>query len=177
MINLLWRLVSFGTIIALLAFPLYADEPSVVHVQPNSVSAWLQQKSVPNNERIEIRLNNGTTLKGALRDYGSERMLVYIETIRPKNAMPLGETQIDDTSISKFRLRIGAANRGLAILGGTVGFFVGCIPGAAIAANDYGTKTTEKVVGPIIMVVGGVGGAWLGSKFGARKKITVEVAP
>ena len=170
-----WRLVLYPMMTAL-SFPVYAEGPRLVHTSPSGISVWLQQQSVPSGERIEVTLGNGTILKG-IRRYSSEEMVVYGEPSRQKNTLPSGETKIDYTSISKFRLRIGSANRGLMFFGGSVGFFVGALPGMAVAMNDYGSKTTENVVGPVIMLVGGVGGAWLGSKLGARKRITVEVTP
>ena len=164
------------TICVMFSRPLYAGGPSLVHTPPNGVSTWLQEKSIPSGERIEVTLDNGTILKGTLRSYSSDGMVLYIEPARRKKALPSGETQITYTSISKFKLRVGAKNRALAVFGGTLGFVLGFLPGFAIGINDNGSYTTEKV-GPIIALVGGVGGAWLGSKLGARKKITVEVTP
>jgi hypothetical protein len=170
-----WRSVLYATTIALLSFPVYADGPRLVHTSPSGISAWLQQQSVPSDEHIEVTLGNGTILKGLLRRYSSEEMVVYIEPSRGKKTLPSGETRINYTGISKFSLRVGAPNR--AFLGGFVGFLVGALPGMGITMNDYGSKTTEKVVGPVITLVGGIGGAWVGSRLGARKRITIEVTP
>ncbi len=104
-------------------------------------------------------------------------MIVYIKSSKQKSALPVGENQIDYMSISKFTLRVGAKNVRLAFLGGFVGFLVGAIPGMAITMNDYGSNVTEKAVGPIITVAGGVCDAWWGSRLGARKKVTIEVTP
>jgi hypothetical protein len=165
---------GYLVIFALFAFPL-AAEPSVVRVPYSGVLAWLQQKSVPTGERIEITMSNGTVLKGSLQRYSAEGMDVNIKSSSGKTSFPAG-TLVEYQNISKFQLRVGDKNRTRAFLGGSLGFVAGALPGAAIALNDYGSSTTEKI-GPVVMIVGGIGGAWLGSKLGARKTITVQLAP
>ena len=120
-------------------------------------------------------MSNGTVLKGKLQRYSAEGMDVGIKSSSGKNSLPAG-TLVEYQNISKFKLRVGDRNRTRAFFGGSLGFVLGALPGAAMALNDYGSNATEKI-GPVIMLVGGIGGAWLGSKLGDRKTITVQIAP
>jgi len=169
------RLLLYATIlVSLSGFPIYAGERSIVH--PHDVSTWLKLHAVRCGEEIEVRLGNGTSVKGLLGAYTPERMTVVVKRSRPKNAVPSGEMEIDHMNISKFTLRLGNKRSGLAFLGGTVGFYLGMYPGLLIALHDDGTQTTGKI-GGLVAIGGAIAGARLGSKLGARQKITVDVRP
>jgi len=152
--------------------PVCLAETNTVYTCPSNISTWLTQHSVRSGEQIEIRLHDGTTLKGILRDYALAQMSVELKMVRRR----FGEKKIDYLDISRFSLKIGKSNRGLAILGVVVGFQLGTLPGMAIALNDYGTNHTEKL-GAGLALSGAILGARWGSKLGARQKITVEVRP
>jgi hypothetical protein len=169
------RSVGYLAALILFAFPL-AAEPNIVRVPSGGVFAWLQQESVPSGERIEVTMTSGTVLKGRLQRYSTDGMDISSKSSSGKTSLPAAGTSFEYQNISKFKLRVGNRNKTRAFFGGSLGFVVGALPGAAIALNDYGSSRTEKI-GPLVMLVGGIGGAWLGSKLGQPKTITVQIVP